>query len=122
MRRRGGEHPDRAGAVWTVPARLAGGLAGLGVLALVGCLSAFAPAVRVRGPHAGVRETDAPADCLACHELESEALARMTAANGAQAEAAHSAAHEVASAPLVADWMVEEAPRCTDCHTLRGHR
>ncbi len=96
-------------------ARIARAVAWVGLVGLAGCLSAFAPAVRVKGPHAGARADDLPADCLACHELESEALARMQTDPAAY----HAASHNGESVPLVADWMVTEELRCTDCHTLR---
>lgn len=83
---------------------------------LGGCLSAFAPAIRVQGPHAGAALDDLPADCLACHELESEAAKRMRSDPAAY----HAASHRGESVPLVADWMVTEELRCTDCHALRG--
>lgn len=101
-------------------------LAVLACAALGGCLSAFAPAVKVRGPHAQVQARDTQADCLSCHELESQAMARLQArANGDPSVASntdlHGAAHRASPAPLVADWMVDEAPSCLDCHALRGH-
>jgi hypothetical protein len=76
------------------------------MLALGSCLSAFAPTVVVRREHAGVRPTSPSHECMACHVGEHEVLP--------------AGAH--ASAPVVADWMIEDRRGCLSCHGVRGAR
>ncbi len=83
---------------------------------LAGCLSAFAPGLRARGPHTGIDLPSATSDdCMGCHESEGEALARIESAN---ADAGPTLNPD--GPPLVADWMVDDTHSCVECHRPRG--
>jgi hypothetical protein len=89
---------------------------GLGV-SLLGCLAAFGPDLRPRGPHAAVGRSSESQICMDCHESEADALARMKA----HPPAAEPHAELVpAGAPIVPDWMVADARPCVSCHVVRG--
>lgn len=75
-------------------------------LFVLACLPAFAPNLRPRGVHAGLSGASASEECMDCHISEHDA--RLLAAP--------------TSSPIVADWMVEEARRCVDCHRVHEGR
>lgn len=89
---------------------------GLGV-SLLGCLAAFGPDLRSKGPHAAVRPSSESQICMGCHESEADALARMK--THPQASEPH-AELAPADAPIVPDWMVADARPCVSCHVVRG--
>lgn len=84
---------------------------GLGIC-MFGCLRAFGPDLRRKGPHASVRSTSDAAVCMSCHESEADALARMRTQPKAEPMSA--------GPPLVADWMITEERTCVTCHVVRG--
>jgi hypothetical protein len=82
----------------------------IAVLALLvlGCLPAFAPNLRARGTHAGLRPETPGETCMSCHVSEHEATLR---APGTRMPA-----------PIVADWMLAESRDCVDCHRVHEPR
>lgn len=80
--------------------------------ALLGaCLPAFAPPVRVAGPHRDVSPAAADTSCLTCHPTQVEA-----ATHGAMSGVVHG------GAPIVATWMVNDRRGCIGCHDVRERR
>lgn len=70
----------------------------------LGCLPAFAPNLRIRGPHAGLHAASPNEQCMGCHVSEREAL--------------QLGPDTPMAAPIVADWMLEDARTCGHCHRV----
>ncbi len=118
-------HPKPA--TTTIAGRRGAGLA-LCLLALalsgatLGCITTLAPNVRARGHHESLEARARWDDCSACHEQESVMAHRLSRMSPRARAAAEAQAARGGGAPLVRDWMVDDARGCLECHKLKERR
>jgi hypothetical protein len=94
---------------------------GLGVLAVsTACLATFGPDIRSAAHHASVTAQTDDAVCLGCHEPEQRARTRLASMTRPQRERAMHRMMHGGGAPLVAQWMIDDARTCVTCHAVRG--
>ncbi len=78
----------------------------LAIGASLGCLQAFGPNLRARGPHVALAPASSNDECLGCHPSEQQAITQ-----GVDED-------HPATAPIVADWMIVDERACVTCHRV----
>ncbi len=86
--------------------------------AIAGCVSAFAPPIRAKGPHVAMHARSTNADCLACHPAAT-AGARPKHPRTREPAVVAETSHAPSTVPA---WMVDDVRGCMGCHSMAGRQ
>ena len=86
---------------------------------VTGCITAYAPALRPGDHHAGIDISTPNETCLDCHEPETAAISRLMELPPSARQREMDRMMGQGGATLVAQWMIDDARGCVECHGLR---